>query len=186
MPSYLFLPKDPYKICRSRKERRPHYDMPWWGTKQIFERFERIIWGAKLCLHFQNQMTTQVFELLDARGFESMLFHYSITQGNVVDTSKFTSAGEAWNNLYADVISRRWPDVDKARSSNRYDSVNWWSLDVHDLDFEPRLIQTLTTVTPLLRWLSTTRTRLTSPRRLSYKRIENTSKNGINAIWNCK
>jgi hypothetical protein len=36
-----------------------------------------------------------------------MLFHYSITQDNVVDTSKFTSAGEAWNNLYADIVSRR-------------------------------------------------------------------------------
>ena len=57
---------------------------------------------------FQNQMKkTQVFEQIEARGFESMLFHYSITQDNVVDTSKFTSAGEAWNNLYADVISRR-------------------------------------------------------------------------------
>ena len=52
-------------------------------------------------------MKTQVSELLDARGFESMMFHYSITQDNVVDTSKSISAGEAWNNLYADVISRR-------------------------------------------------------------------------------
>ena len=56
---------------------------------------------------FKNQMKTQVSKLLDARGFESMLFHYSITQDNVVDTSKFMSAGEAWNNLNADVISRR-------------------------------------------------------------------------------
>ena len=53
-------------------------------------------------------MKTQVSELIDARGFESMLFHYSITQDNVVDT-KFTSAGEAWNNLYVDVISRGRP-----------------------------------------------------------------------------
>ena len=68
-------------------------------------------------------------------------------------------------------------DVHKARSSDRYDSINWWRLDIHNLGFEPRLIQTLTTVTPLLRWLSTTRARLTSPRRLSCKRIENTSKN---------
>ena len=52
-------------------------------------------------------MKIQVSELSDARGFESMLFHYSITQDNVVDTSKFTSAGEAWNNLYADIISKR-------------------------------------------------------------------------------
>jgi hypothetical protein len=29
-------------------------------------------------------------------------------------------------------------------------------LNVHDLGFEPRLIQTSTTVTPMLRWLSTT------------------------------
>ena len=52
-------------------------------------------------------MKTQVSKLLDARGFESILFHYSITQDNVVDTSMFISVGEAWNNLYADVISRR-------------------------------------------------------------------------------
>jgi len=56
---------------------------------------------------FQIHMKTQVSELLDARVFESMLFHYSITQDNVVDTPKFRSAGEAWNNMYADVISRR-------------------------------------------------------------------------------
>jgi hypothetical protein len=51
----------------------------------------------------------QVSELIDARVFESMLFHYSITQDNVVDTPKFTGSSEAWNNLYADIISRRWP-----------------------------------------------------------------------------
>ena len=54
-------------------------------------------------------MKTQVSKLIDARGFESMLFHYSITQDNVVDNPQFTSAGEALNNLYADFISRRWP-----------------------------------------------------------------------------
>ena len=43
-----------------------------------------------------------------------------------------------------------------------YDSVDWWRLDVHDLGFEPRLIWTLATVTPLLHWLSTT---WTGPRR---------------------
>jgi hypothetical protein len=43
---------------------------------------------------------TQVSKLIDVRGFESMLFHYSITQDNMVDTPKFTNAGEAWNNLY--------------------------------------------------------------------------------------
>ena len=52
-------------------------------------------------------MKTQVSVLIDARRFESMLFHYSITQDNVVDTPKFRSAGEAWNDMYADVISRR-------------------------------------------------------------------------------
>ena len=56
---------------------------------------------------FQKQMKTQVPELIDEKGFESMLFHASITQDNVVDTSEFTSAGEAWNNLYAGYISRR-------------------------------------------------------------------------------
>jgi hypothetical protein len=52
-------------------------------------------------------MKTQVSKLIDARGTESMLFHYSITQDNVVNTPKFTSVGEAWNNLYANVTSRR-------------------------------------------------------------------------------
>jgi hypothetical protein len=33
-------------------------------------------------------MKTQVFELIDVRGFDSMLFHYSITQDNMVDTPK--------------------------------------------------------------------------------------------------
>jgi hypothetical protein len=56
---------------------------------------------------FTNQMKTQVSKLINARGFESMLLHYSITQDNMVDTPKFTSASEAWNNLYADVISKR-------------------------------------------------------------------------------
>jgi hypothetical protein len=50
---------------------------------------------------------TQVSELIDAGGFESRLFHYSITQDNVVDTLKFIGSGEAWNNLYIDVMSRR-------------------------------------------------------------------------------
>ena len=45
-------------------------------------------------------MTTQVSQLFDAREFESMLFHYSVTQDNVLDTSKFTSAAEAWNNFH--------------------------------------------------------------------------------------
>ena len=52
-------------------------------------------------------MKTQVSKLNDARGFESMLFHFSITQDNVVDTPKFIGSGEAWNNLYAGFISRR-------------------------------------------------------------------------------
>ena len=56
---------------------------------------------------FQILMKTQVSKLIDARGFESMLFHSSITQDNVVDNPQFTSACEASNNLYADFISRR-------------------------------------------------------------------------------
>jgi len=36
------------------------------------------------------------------RGFESRLFHVSITQDSLVDTLKFISQGEAGNNLYAD------------------------------------------------------------------------------------
>jgi len=56
---------------------------------------------------FKKLIKTQVFELTDGRGFESKLFHYSITQENVVDTLKFTNTGEAWNILYAGYISRR-------------------------------------------------------------------------------
>ena len=52
-------------------------------------------------------LKTHVSVMINARGFESMLFHYSITQDYVVDTPKFRSAGEAWNNMYAEVISRR-------------------------------------------------------------------------------
>ena len=44
---------------------------------------------------FSISHETQVSKLIDARGFESMLFHYSITKDNMVDTSKFTSADEA-------------------------------------------------------------------------------------------
>ena len=36
------------------------------------------------------------------RTFESKLFHFSITQDILVDTWKFASYGEAWNNLYTD------------------------------------------------------------------------------------
>ena len=68
------------------------------------ESFEEL---SYVYIFFQFHMKTQVSKLIGARRFESMLFHYSITQDNVVDTPKFTNAGEAWNNLYADVISRR-------------------------------------------------------------------------------
>ena len=76
MPSYLSPPKDPYKLSRSRKERRQHYDMPWWGTKHNYEWSEWIITGANLCFHFRIKWKTQVSELVDVRGFESMQFHY--------------------------------------------------------------------------------------------------------------
>jgi hypothetical protein len=35
---------------------------------------------------FSKSNETQVSKLSDARGFESELFHYSITQDNVADT----------------------------------------------------------------------------------------------------
>jgi len=44
---------------------------------------------------FQIHMKTQVSKLIDARGFESTLFHYSITQDKVVDSPKFIGSGEA-------------------------------------------------------------------------------------------
>ena len=78
-------------------------EKPTTNLSDLRESFE----GQSYIYVFKNQMKTQVSKLSDARGFESMLFHYSITQDNVVDTPKLTSVGEAWNNLYADVISRR-------------------------------------------------------------------------------
>ena len=61
------------------------------NTSDPRESFEELSYGYI----FQKQMKTQVSELTDARQFESMLFHYSITQDNVVHTPKFTSVGEA-------------------------------------------------------------------------------------------
>ena len=40
------------------------------------------------------------------RGFESRLFHVSITQDSLVDTLKFINLGEASNNLYADSFDK--------------------------------------------------------------------------------
>ena len=40
------------------------------------------------------------------RGFESRLFHVSITQDSLVDTLKFINLGEAGNNLYADSFDK--------------------------------------------------------------------------------
>jgi hypothetical protein len=40
------------------------------------------------------------------RGFESRLFHVSITQDSLVDTLKFINPGEAGNNLYADSFDK--------------------------------------------------------------------------------
>ena len=40
------------------------------------------------------------------RGFESRLFHVSITQDSLVDTLKFINLGEARNNLYADSFDK--------------------------------------------------------------------------------
>jgi hypothetical protein len=52
MPSYLSLPKDPYKVLEIGKNEGN--TMICLGAKHIYERSERIIWGAKLCLYFLN------------------------------------------------------------------------------------------------------------------------------------
>jgi hypothetical protein len=52
MPSYLSLLKDPYKIFRSRKERRQH--LVCLGEELNIKRSERIIGEAKLCLYFSK------------------------------------------------------------------------------------------------------------------------------------
>jgi hypothetical protein len=66
--------------------------------------------------------------------------------------------------------------VDAALSFNGYDNFNRGELDVHDLDFEPSLIQTSTTVTPLFCWLSTTYNMIDLAEKASHKLAESTSK----------
>jgi len=60
---------------------------------------------------FKKHMLSLCFKILQnpkflrrdyVRGFESKLFHVSITQDSLVDTLKFINPGEARNNLYAD------------------------------------------------------------------------------------
>jgi len=61
-PYVKIILSDPHKLFRSRKERRQHYDMPWRGTnKHKLEWSKRIIWGAKICLHFKIKWKTPSF-----------------------------------------------------------------------------------------------------------------------------
>jgi hypothetical protein len=65
---------------------------------------------------FKKHMLSLFFKILQnpkflrrdyVRGFESRLFHVSITQDSLVDTLKFINPGEARNNLYADSFDKK-------------------------------------------------------------------------------
>jgi len=64
---------------------------------------------------FKKHMLPLFFKILQnpkflrmdyVRGFESRLFHVSITQDILVDTLKFINLSEAGNNLYADSFDK--------------------------------------------------------------------------------
>jgi len=64
---------------------------------------------------FKKRILSLFFKLLEnpkflrmdyVRGFESRLFHVSITEDSLVDTLKFINPGEAGNNLYADCFDK--------------------------------------------------------------------------------
>ena len=61
----------------------------------------------KLSLCFQNLTKPKFLSMNRVRRFESKLFHFLITLDILVDTWKFTSYGEAWNNMYTYFKSRR-------------------------------------------------------------------------------
>jgi hypothetical protein len=72
--------------------------MLWRGTIHV-EWSERIIWGAKLCFNLKIFQKTKFSEQGKRGWLDSNLFHSSTTQDGMVDTSKFTSVGEAWNKV---------------------------------------------------------------------------------------
>ena len=65
--------------------------------------------------------------------------HY-VLLGQCIDANPYTASVS--NYSISEHIAFVILDVDKARSSERYDSVDWWRLDIHDLGFKPRLIWT--------------------------------------------
>ena len=110
-PQHSSPPKAPYKPYRSRMIKRKARTF-----KYALVRNHLQIW-VTWANHSRNKSYLYVFKIMqkpkflsmnNVRRFESKLFHFSITQNILVDTWKFTSYGEAWNNLYIDCKSRRW------------------------------------------------------------------------------
>ena len=102
---YSSLPKAPYKLFRSRMIKREGKNFqiclgkePLTDLSDLSESFKE----QKLSLCFQNHTKPKFLSMNRVRRFESKLFHFLITQDILVDTWKFASSGEAWNNLYAD------------------------------------------------------------------------------------
>ena len=65
---------------------------------------KEIFWGARLCFNLKIFQKLKFSEQEKWRWLDSNLFHFSNTQDGVIDTSKFTCVGEAWNNLDAGII----------------------------------------------------------------------------------
>jgi len=60
-----------------------------------------------LSFFFKIMQNPQFLRRDCVRGFESRLFHVSITEDSLVDTMKFINPGEAWNNMYADSFDKK-------------------------------------------------------------------------------
>ena len=105
------LPKAPYKLIRRRMTKREQNFKICLGEDPLtkFEWPERIIQWTKSYLYvFKIIQKSKYLSRDRVRRFDSKLFCFSIAQDILVDTWKFTSYGEAWNNLYTDSKSRGW------------------------------------------------------------------------------
>jgi hypothetical protein len=77
---------------------------------------------------FKIIQKTKFLSMNTARKFESKLFNFLVTQDILVDTWKFTSFGDAWNNLYTDFESRRWTHLVLKLNSRTSKGLTVWEL----------------------------------------------------------
>ena len=135
-PQYSSPPKAPYKPYGSRMIKRKARTFKYAFVRNHLQI--RVTWAN----HSRNKSYLYVFKIMqkpkflsmnNVRRFESKLFRFSITQDILVDTWKFTSYGEAWNNLYIDFKSRRWTRLIlktllEDEKSTKCGRACWWCL----------------------------------------------------------